>query len=204
MTRFAALLTWGLGTAVGFCTACDTTATSGSQPAPASRAASPETVRAAGNDSPHVVPVVPASVATVATVATPTVSGAPVAAPKQLAPAKGASSLSVKRFVVTTGVKDREPLTDSAQLVADGSIIFAFAELANPSGDSENVRITFERKGGAERVGNVTLPIPGQVPRHRTWATTRFIRSAGVWDAVLWNEAGAEIGRTSFEVGAAS
>jgi hypothetical protein len=115
-----------------------------------------------------------------------------------------ASTLSVKRLVVTSGVKDREPINIADPLPSDGSPIYAFAELANPDGESENVRITFERKGGAERVGNVTLPVPAKVSRHRTWATTRFIRAAGVWEAVLWNESGGELGRTSFEVGAAS
>jgi hypothetical protein len=108
--------------------------------------------------------------------------------------------LKVTRFVVASGVEDREPLTSSDALSGDGSAIYAFAELANPEGESENVRITFERKGGAERVGDVTLPVPGNVTRHRTWAFTRFIRVAGVWEAVLWSENGAELGRTSFEV----
>jgi hypothetical protein len=113
---------------------------------------------------------------------------------------KATSSLEVKRFVVATGVKDREPLLSTGPLPSDGSSIFAYAELANPDGASENVRITFERKGGKERVGDVTLPVPGNVPRHRTWAFTRFIRTAGVWEAVLWSESGQELGRTSFEV----
>lgn len=110
------------------------------------------------------------------------------------------SSVKVKRFVVATGVKDREPLLSSDALPSDGTAIYAFAELGNPVGDSENVRITFERKGGSERVGDVTLPIPGSTSRHRTWAFTRFIRTAGVWEAVLWSENGAELSRTSFEV----
>jgi hypothetical protein len=62
------------------------------------------------------------------------------------------------------------------------------------------VRITFERKGGSERVGEVTLPVPANTTRHRTWAFTRFIRTAGVWEAVLWSENGTELSRTSFEV----
>jgi hypothetical protein len=106
----------------------------------------------------------------------------------------------VKRFVVGNGVKDREPLAASEPLSSDGSPIYAFVELANPEGGSENVRVTFERKGGAERVGDVVLPVPGNVARHRTWAFTRFIRSAGVWEAVLWSESGAELARASFEV----
>ncbi len=112
------------------------------------------------------------------------------------------SSLRLKRLVVTTGVEDREPIAGAVALPSDGSAIYAFAELANPEGESENVRITFERKGGAERVGNVTLPVPGKVARHRTWAITHFIRVAGVWEAVLWSESGSELGRTSFEVAA--
>lgn len=112
----------------------------------------------------------------------------------------GASTLQVKRLVVTTGVKDREPLAYSDALPSDGTAIYAFVELANQAGESENVRVTFERKDGAERVGNVSLPVPGKVSRHRTWATTRFIRAPGVWEAVLWSENGSELGRTSFEV----
>lgn len=119
-------------------------------------------------------------------------------------PLPPASTLRVKRLLVTTGVKDREPLADGAALPSDGTPIYAFAELSNPDGESENVRITFERRGGAERVGNVTLPVPGKVSRHRTWATTRFIRAPGVWEAVLWSESGSELGRTSFEVATAS
>jgi hypothetical protein len=130
----------------------------------------------------------------------PSVTAAPMAKSARAA----AAPLQVKRFVVATGVKDREPLPGGEPLLADGSAIYAFAELANPLGDSENVRITFERKGGTERVGNVTLPVPAQVTRHRTWAVTRYIRAAGVWDAVLWSESGAELGRTSFEVAASS
>jgi hypothetical protein len=44
------------------------------------------------------------------------------------------------------------------------------------------------------------LPVPANVSRHRTWAFTRYIRDAGVWEAVLWSESGTELSRTSFEV----
>jgi len=114
--------------------------------------------------------------------------------------ASGPSKLQVKRLVVATGVHDREPLVSSEPLPSDGTAIYAFAELVNLEGESENVRVTFERKGGKERVGDVTLPVPGKVSRHRTWAFTRFVRAPGVWEAVLWSESGAELGRTSFEV----
>jgi hypothetical protein len=146
------------------------------------------------------------------TVVEPAASVAPVpAAPRAAVPAPAAlaaatdpkratDTLTVKRFVVATGVQDREPLTSADPLPANGSPIYAFAELANPRGESENVRITFERKAGKERVGDVSLPVPGNVTRHRTWAFTRNIFAAGVWEAVLWSENGAELSRTAFEV----
>lgn len=124
----------------------------------------------------------------------------PIAAPEPAKPV--ASALSVKRFVVSSGVKDREPLSGAEPLLSDGKAIYAFAELSNERGGSENVRVTFERRGGRERVGDVSLPVPAHAARHRTWAFTRFIRAPGVWDAVLWNENGAELSRTSFEVSA--
>ena len=139
--------------------------------------------------------------------ATIVAAAAPIAPPaaRQVEPAVkggqgGASALTVKRFVIVSGVKDREPLVGEQPLVSDGTPIYAFAELSNQLGDSENVRITFERRGGKEKVGDVSLPVPGSVARHRTWAFTRLIRAPGVWDAVLWNENGAELSRASFEV----
>jgi DUF2914 family protein len=168
---------------------------------------------------PHPHPVAAPALANLARAEAMLVETVPAVAPVQAAvpnasnalataalPGKAASrhavesSVQVKRFVVATGVQDREPLLSSDALPSDGTAIYAFAELANPVGENENVRITFERKGGAERVGDVTLPIPASTPRHRTWAFTRFIRTAGVWEAVLWSENGTELGRTSFEV----
>ena len=173
--------------------------------APSSASSSPQPAACA---APVVVAAPSAVVAPVAAAA-PVSAAAPAAVPAAIAtPAAvkppvvrvGESTVKVKRLVVATGVKDREPLVSEDALPADGSPIYAFAELANPIGDSENVRITFERKGSTERVGEVTLPVPANTSRHRTWAFTRFIRAAGVWEAVLWSENGAELGRTSFEV----
>jgi hypothetical protein len=195
MNRFASSVPWVIGTALGFCTACNAPGSGFAAPSPSASAA---IVFAAASSAPRATTVTTGGLT--AAMSTPAAANrAPATAiPGRLSP------LQVKRFVVAAGVKDREPTTTSEALVADGSAIYAFAELANPLGDSENVRITFERSSGAERVGNVTLPVPGQVSRHRTWAMTRFIRAAGVWDAVLWSEGGAELARTSFEVGEAS
>ncbi len=141
----------------------------------------------------------PAVVASVAAAPATAPVAVPSSAPAKVA-AKAASAMSVKRLVVATGVRDREPLAASDALPADGTPIYAFAELSNVDGESENVRITFERQGGKQRAGDVVLPVPGKATRHRTWAFTRNIFAAGRWDAVVWSESGAELGRTSFDV----
>jgi hypothetical protein len=188
---------------LSLCGACNAPGSSSSRPSPAA-AAQAGNVETASLSVPRVAAAVP-QVAPVGAAPSGERAGMPSAAGgREAAPSTpsrvGVSALKVKRLVVTTGVEDREPLKSGDALPADGSAIYAFAELANPVGSSENVRITFERKGGAERVGDVTLPIPANTSRYRTWAFTRYIRTPGVWEAVLWSESGVELERTSFEV----
>jgi hypothetical protein len=182
-----------------FSSACNSPASTASSSPPAASVARVAVAPAAVAAPSLAAPVGNRALAAIAAPATLARAVAPTTTPS-LAAHVGESKVRVLRFVVATGVQDREPLASGDALSADGSAIYAFAELANPVGDSENVRITFERKGGSERVGQVTLPVPAKTSRHRTWAFTRFIRAAGVWEAVLWSESGAELSRTSFEV----
>lgn len=133
---------------------------------------------------------------TVSTVA----SATPARTSAQRTRLSSSEGLVVKRFVVTEGIRAREPLTSDGPLSANGKPIFAFAELSNESAGEAQVRITFERHGSSDRVGNVALSVPARAGRFRTWGQTRFVREAGTWDAVLWSEGGKELGRTSFEV----
>jgi hypothetical protein len=125
---------------------------------------------------------------------------------KRVEPAKVAKSsaaakdLVVKRFLVTSGVEQREPLVGGEPLVANGKPIYAFAELENIRGEEQEVSIVFEKEGSDRRVGFATLKVPANVPRHRTWANTRNISEPGNWDAVLVSTTGVELSRTSFEV----
>lgn len=124
-------------------------------------------------------------------------------APKNSEPVKAApavADLVVKRFVVTSGVERREPVASDQPFVADGKPVYAFAELRNPGGEEQEVSVIFERKGSNQRVGNATLKVPASVPRHRTWANTRYIREPGTWEAVLISASGAELARTTFDV----
>lgn len=184
-------------TNVFICTACNLP--SESAPSRGAAAAARTTTVVVPNPTASVAVAAPSAPGAASETGTTTVAAA-LRAPTIAATAPRASTLQLKRLVVAPDVKDREPVSSAEALPSDGSAIYAFAELANPGGSSENVRITFERKGGKERVGDVKLPVPGDVSRHRTWAFTRFIRVPGVWEAVLWSESGAELGRTSFEV----
>ncbi len=126
-------------------------------------------------------------------------------APQSDAPVKAAApgaELVVKRFIVTSGVEGREPLADSQNIVANGKPVYAFAELKNSGGAEQEVSVIFERKGSNQRVGYAALKVPANVPRHRTWANTRYIREPGTWEAVLTSASGAELARTSFDVAA--
>lgn len=126
-------------------------------------------------------------------------------APKSTEPAKpvaAAGELTVKRFVVTSGVEGREPLGSGEAFVAGDKPVYAFAELENSRGAAQEVSVIFERKGSNQRVGFATLKVPASVPRHRTWANTRYIREPGTWEAVLTTADGVELARTSFDVAA--
>lgn len=192
--RVAVVMMAGAATGFGVCSGCSAV----SERTSAQREAAEASAAPAARQVPVPMPVIVSAGAAVAAAPAP-VPAKPVARQQAKDEAR-ASALRVKRLVVTTGVREREPLAVADALVSDGSAIYAFAELVNDGGDSENVRITFERKGGSEKVGDVSLPVPANAARHRTWAFTRFIRAPGVWEAVLWSEGGTELGRTSFEV----
>lgn len=105
---------------------------------------------------------------------------------------------SVKRLTVTTGIENREPLEmDHVEL--GQSPIYAFVELSNPSDKPQEVVITFENPEGPS-VGHVTLSVPANQPRWRTWGRTRMVQNAGEWIAVVKTVDGDEIARQSFSV----
>jgi hypothetical protein len=196
LVQAGVVMVLGGATGFGVCAGCNAVSERDGTRAAVVTPASEQTPRNVAVPAPVVVSASAIVTApTVAVVAKP----APKASSKVNAE-RAASALRVKRFVVATAVQDREPQVTSDALASDGSAIYAFAELMNDGGESENVRITFERKGGREKVGDVSLPVPANVSRHRTWAFTRYIRDAGVWEAVLWSENGTELSRTSFEV----
>lgn len=111
-------------------------------------------------------------------------------------------ALVIKRLVVTQAIEEREPVAAEA-LLAGPTPVFAFVELENPSSEDQKIVITFEHESG-KRVGFVELEIPKEQKRWRTWGQTKNIASPGSWTAIVATPAGAELGRTTFDVGPAA
>jgi hypothetical protein len=150
------------------------------------------------------------------------VAPAPVAAPPSASPApatpKAASdsktetttesfglvpdSLQVKRLVVTSAVKDREPVAETTLTAGDAPIL-AFVEMASSADVDQKIVINFEHADG-KKVGFVELKVPKEQTRWRTWGQTRNIRKAGTWTAIVSTADGVELKRTTFEVSTAA
>lgn len=104
---------------------------------------------------------------------------------------------SVKRLIMASDVKDREPI-ELGQAQSKQPVV-AFVELNNASGAESSVVITFEHENG-KKVGFIELNVPGESPRHRTWGRTRNIDESGIWTAVVRTKEGEELARQSFSV----
>lgn len=107
------------------------------------------------------------------------------------------SLLVLKRLSLASAVVDREPVLSEAFRVSEPA--FAFLELANDGPGAGAVQVTFEHEGGT-RVGFITLDVPPERTRWRTWAQTEQIRLPGKWAAIVSGADGEELGRASFEV----
>jgi hypothetical protein len=110
--------------------------------------------------------------------------------------------LRVRRLVVSTGVEDREPTGASERFERDEPRLYAFVDLAN-RGDATEVEVVFEPENetrAAHVTGLVTLEVPAEVGRHRTWAWSRNVHAPGRWSAIVRDLEGHELARTSFVV----
>jgi hypothetical protein len=108
-------------------------------------------------------------------------------------------ALAIKRLVVTDRIEGREPANDPV-FRADGSQIYAFVELSNPGDAAQKIEIVFEHESG-KQVGFVSLPVPREKQRWRTWGMTEQIKESGRWVAKVRSEGGAELMSQEFVVG---
>lgn len=110
-----------------------------------------------------------------------------------------AEGLAMRRLIVARGVDDREPVGADSRFRTDEERIYAFMEMVNNSDEDRQVVVTFERDDGAE-VGHITVNVPANAPRWRTWAWSRHINTPGTWTAVITTPDGTELGRERFQV----
>ncbi len=161
-------------------------------------------VRPAAQAGP--VPAAPSAPAPVA--ATPCAPACPAPAPvepRRAAPEPRRATLgaddklSVKRFVLARGVKNREPVDAGTSFKGDAHKVYAFVEVENRGNAPSEIVVEFEPPGGGEPRGDVTLAV-GSAARWRTWAYTRTASTAGSWTAVVKNRKGEVLARAPFEV----
>jgi hypothetical protein len=110
--------------------------------------------------------------------------------------------LRVRRLVVATGVAAREPVGVADHFDRDEERLYAFVALAN-AGDATRVHVTFEPASpsrDAQVSGLVPLDVPAEVRRHRTWAWSRRVHAPGAWSAVVRDDDGRELARTTIEI----
>jgi hypothetical protein len=109
------------------------------------------------------------------------------------------SALEVRRIVVARGVENHEPVGVASRFVLDGTPLYAFMELSNPTSERQEIVVTFERTGGTA-VGHVHLNVPAHASRYRTWALSRMVNRPGEWTAVVRTVDGELLDELAFTV----
>jgi hypothetical protein len=103
----------------------------------------------------------------------------------------------VMRFVIASDVAQREPVT-----LGNGKVdepVVAFVEIKNLGETDSKVIVTFEHESG-KKVGFISLDVPAEISRYRTWGRTHNIHTPGEWTAIVATESGEELARKSFTV----
>ncbi len=107
--------------------------------------------------------------------------------------------LSLRRLVVAEAIEEREPVGAGQRFDLGTAQVVAFMNLANDTDEPRTILVGFERPDG-RTTGQISLTIPPNAGRWRTWARSRNIRVEGRWSAVVSTPNGEEIGRIAFDV----
>ena len=109
-----------------------------------------------------------------------------------------ASEVTVKRFLLSSGVEQHEPLDERDTFKGDEKI-FAFMELTNAEGEPYAFRVHWEPAQGPASPYGVELHVKTS-PRFRTWSWTAIPREPGSYRAVLRTLDGEEIASHPFTI----
>lgn len=109
-----------------------------------------------------------------------------------------ASEVTVKRFLLSSGVAEREPL-DARDTFKGDEKIFAFMELSNAEGEPYAFRVHWEPTEGPASLYGVELHVKTSA-RFRTWSWTAIPREPGSYRAVLRTLDGEEIASHPFTI----
>ncbi|MDH3199573.1 MAG: DUF2914 domain-containing protein [Myxococcales bacterium] len=112
---------------------------------------------------------------------------------------QSSDGISIHRLVTAPDVQGREPLAASSVFGHDEEKVYAFFELSNESEEPKTVTVFFVGPFGQVN-GGIELEVPGNVPRWRTWAYTRFADKLGLWRVEVRSSAGVLLGSLPFEV----
>jgi hypothetical protein len=120
--------------------------------------------------------------------------------PVSYEPVLADGDVRVRRLIVATGTERHEP-TGAGDVFEIGAQerIYAFVDAVNETDEAVQLRVTFEPERG-ERAGFVSLDVPANVPRFRTWAWTRHVYTPGRWEVVVRDDSGRVIARRPFDV----
>jgi hypothetical protein len=110
-----------------------------------------------------------------------------------------ADAMHIARFVLASGVAEREPVGQTDTFSTETEKIWAFVEFANEQGAPFAVRVHWENVDGPVSPYGFVLDIP-TAKRFRTWSWTAIRRSPGQYRAVLRTLDGQELASRSFEI----
>jgi hypothetical protein len=111
----------------------------------------------------------------------------------------GAGEPTIDRFVLATGVEEREPVGETDTFTTDTDKIWAFVQFDNELGAPASVRVHWEQVDGPASLYGFVLEVP-TAKRYRTWSWTAIRRTPGQYRAVLRTLDGKELASRSFEI----
>jgi hypothetical protein len=112
---------------------------------------------------------------------------------------RSAEGVTLRRLALTRRIEGREPVSPTTTFSASSDRLYAFVEASSTADEARELVVSFF--GPDHRhTGVVTLTIPADAPRWRTWAYTAHANEPGAWTAEIRTKDGALVGRQRFVI----